>query len=302
MEKKVTLSPERLRNLQLLELEMLVEVDRICRKYKIEYSLDGGTLLGAVRHKGFIPWDDDADIIFTRHEYARFSKACRKELDTKRFFLQDYRTDKDYRWGYAKIRRKGTELIRLGQEHMHFRTGVYIDVFVVDHVPDGYFMRKFYYGMNFAIRKVLYSELGMKAEKSAFMRILYRMLYMLPKDAMFQIRNCLAARCNRKETELVSHLLYQYPSEETKYGMPAECFKHYCDIEFEGMQFRAFTGYDTYLTLLYHDYMTLPPVEKRVHDAGAASRIQLFDITLEEIQERKRVADEALEEEKRGHI
>lgn len=106
MSEKITLSKEKLRQLQLVELEMIVEVDRICRKYKIKYSLDGGTLLGAVRHHGFIPWDDDADVIFTRHEYAKFYKACKKELDQERFFLQDYTTDPYYRWGYAKLRRK----------------------------------------------------------------------------------------------------------------------------------------------------------------------------------------------------
>lgn len=302
MGEKVTLSPEKLRNLQLIELEMLVEVDRICRKYGIEYSLDGGTLLGAVRHKGFIPWDDDADVIFTRHEYAKFFRACRKELDTERFFLQDYRTDEEYRWGFAKIRRKGTELVRRGQEHMKYRTGVYIDVFVVDHVPDGYLMRRFYYGVNFCIRKVLYSELGMVAEKNTYMRMLYRLLYKLPKDTMFHIRNCFAALCNRKETELVSHLLYQYPSKETKYGMPAKCFKQYRDLEFEGMQLRGFADYDTYLTLLYHDYMTPPPADKRHHEAGEASRIDLIDITLEEIRERKRSADRELAHKKRGCI
>lgn len=299
MSKKVSLSPKELRNLQLIELEMLVEVDRICRKYKIEYSLDGGTLLGAVRHKGFIPWDDDADVIFSRHEYARFYKICRKELDTERFFLQDYRTDENYRWGYAKLRRKGTELIRCGQEHMRYRTGVYIDIFVVDHVPDGWMSRRLYYGANFCIRKILYSELGMKAAESAWMRMFYRILYKLPKNSMFHIRNCLAARCNRKETELVSHLLYQYPSRETKYGMPAKCFMHYCDMEFEGMQFRAFEDYDRYLTLLYHDYMTLPPVEKRNHEAGAASAISLIDVTVEEIWERKRKADAELFEKRK---
>lgn len=299
MSEKVTLTPEELRTLQLLELEMLVEVDRICRKYGIEYSLDGGTLLGAVRHKGFIPWDDDADVIFTRHEYAKFCRACKKELDTERFFLQDYRTDEYYRWGFAKLRRKGTELVRRGQEHMKYRTGVYIDVFVVDHMPDGYLTRRLYYAANFCIRKVLYSELGMVAAGNAGMRMLYRILYKIPKNTMFHLRNCLAAWCNRKKTELVSHLLYQYPSEETKYGMPAECFAHYRDIEYEGMQFRGFVDYDRYLTLLYHDYMTLPPVEKRRHEAGEASKIRLIDITLEEIQERKRAADKALSE-KRG--
>ena len=76
----VKLSDEQHRNLQLNELELIVEVDRICRKYNISYSLDGGTLLGAVRHKGFVPWDEDADVIFTRHEYAKFYRACKKEL------------------------------------------------------------------------------------------------------------------------------------------------------------------------------------------------------------------------------
>lgn len=291
MQEKVNLSQAELRNLQLIELEMLVEADRICRKYNIEYSLDGGTLLGAVRHKGFIPWDDDADIIFTRREYAKFFRACKQELDRERFFLQDYCTDKDYRWGFAKLRRKGTEYIRLGQEHMKFRTGVYIDIFVTDHVPDGYLMRRLYYGANFCIRKILYSELGMKSEKSALMRKFYSVLYKIPKDTMFHMRNCLAAWCNKKETKLVSHLLYQYPSKETRFGMPSKCFKEYRDMEFEGMQFRTFVDFHTYLSLLYGDYMTPPPVEKRVHEAGAASSIQLINLTLEEIQERKQKAD-----------
>ena len=134
MGEKIKLSKKDLRNLQLIELEMIVEVDRICRKNHIKYTLDGGTMLGAVRHKGFIPWDDDADIVFTRHEYAKFYRACKRDLDTERFFLQEYRTDPFYRWGYAKLRRIGTEFIRAGQEHMKYRTGVCIDLFPVDNV------------------------------------------------------------------------------------------------------------------------------------------------------------------------
>lgn len=298
MSDKVELSAEDLRTLQLIELEMIVEVDRICRKNGIEYSLDGGTLLGAVRHKGFIPWDDDADVIFTRHEYAKFFRACKRDLDRERFFLQDYRTDENYRWGYAKIRRKGTEFVRLGQEHMKYHTGVCIDVFVVDHVPDGVLARNLYYGVNFFIRKVMYSELGQVAADHFLQRAIYRLLYKIPKNSMFHLRNCLAARCNRRTTELVSHLLYQYPSKESKYGMPSKCFEHYRDMEFEGMQLRGFVDYDRYLTLLYHDYMTLPPVEKR-RGPGEASGIKLIDITLEEIQRRKEEAErERLE--KRG--
>lgn len=74
----VKLSDERHRNLQLNELELIVEVDRICRKYNINYSLDGGTLLGAVRHKGFVPWDEDADVIFTDMNTLNFTELVKK--------------------------------------------------------------------------------------------------------------------------------------------------------------------------------------------------------------------------------
>ena len=132
----VKIEGELLRKLQMTELEMLIEVDRICRKYNIQYFLDGGTLLGAIRHNGFIPWDDDADIIMLRGEYEKFCKACKKELDTERFFLQDYRTDKHYLWGFAKMRRNHTTFLREGQEHVKCHTGVCIDIFYCDNIPD----------------------------------------------------------------------------------------------------------------------------------------------------------------------
>ena len=98
--KKVEMSNDELRRLQLNLLEMLIEIDRICRRHSIKYSLDGGTLLGAVRHGGFIPWDDDIDVIMRREEYQKFYKACRKDLDNSRCFLQASRTDRYYRWVY----------------------------------------------------------------------------------------------------------------------------------------------------------------------------------------------------------
>lgn len=285
---ELKLSNEQLRQLQLNELELIVEVDRICRKNNIRYSLDGGTLLGAIRHKGFIPWDDDADIIFTRHEYAKFYRACKKDLKKDMFFLQEYRTDPYYRWGYAKLRHKGTEYVRKGQEHMKYRTGVCIDLFVVDNVPDNPLLRQLYYWMNLGIRKTLYSEIGMVHEEKKFMRNCYKVLYKIPRNWMFKLRNFLAAACNLRRTELVSHLLYQYPK-RCKYGMPAECFDDYIDVEFEGMTFKGLKEYDQYLKLLYDDYMALPPEEKR-HGVNTASKIEVKDIQLKDIQ--KRYADE----------
>ncbi len=110
---------------------MLIEIDRICRENDIAYYLDGGTLLGAIRHDGFIPWDDDADIVMTRAEYGKFFKACQAgALDTDRFFLQDYTTDPEYRWGYAKLRRNGSEFLRKGQAHVKLNQSVIMDIFI----------------------------------------------------------------------------------------------------------------------------------------------------------------------------
>lgn len=271
-----------LRELQLTELEIAVEVDRICHKNGIRYSLDGGTLLGAVRHQGFIPWDDDMDIIFTREEYEKFFLACQKDLDQERFFLQDYRTDPNYRWGYAKMRRRGTEFVRLGHEHMRYRTGVLIDLFVLDHVPDSFLCRRMHFAINYIIRKILYSELGKKSEPTALARLWYRILNCLPRDLCFSLRDVISDVMNKRQTELVGHLLFPYPK-SCSYGIPADIFEEYDEMPFEGMMFSVVKGYDKYLTLLYGDYMMLPPEEKRVSH-NFASNIQLLPITLKQVQ------------------
>lgn len=161
----VKLNNEQLRLLQLNELAMLIEVDRICRKNNIKYTLAGGTMLGAVRHKGFIPWDDDIDVRFKREEYEKFYEACKKDLDNEHFFLQEYRTDPNYRWGYSKMRLKGSEFIRIGQEHMHYVTGVNIDIFITDNIPDNAIQRRIQIIKSYCLRKIMYSEVGMKNSK-----------------------------------------------------------------------------------------------------------------------------------------
>ena len=132
----IHLDNESLRQLQMIELELLLEVDRICKKCGIHYNIIAGTMLGAVRHGGFIPWDDDADVAFLRPEYERFRAACRTELDTGRFYFQDHTVTSGYRWGYGKLRRKGTIFLREHQEHMPYEQGVFIDIFPLDAVPE----------------------------------------------------------------------------------------------------------------------------------------------------------------------
>ena len=140
MAERYYLTETDIKKVQKIELELLIEFDRICKKHNIIYSIDGGTLLGAVRHKGFIPWDDDSDVIMNRCEYDKLMEVIDSELDNTRFYYQDMNRTQGYRWGYGKLRRKGTEFVRLNQEFMPYQQGVFLDVFVCDYVPNNYIL------------------------------------------------------------------------------------------------------------------------------------------------------------------
>ena len=124
----------KLRQLQLCELEILDEFVRICEKHNLQYYLVGGTLLGAVRHQGFIPWDDDIDVAMPREDYDRFAKISVKEL-APQYFYQCPETDPYYFLTYAKIRKNGTEVYEERFKNAKFHKGVFIDIFPLDFCP-----------------------------------------------------------------------------------------------------------------------------------------------------------------------
>ena len=127
---KATLEgPETLRWIQLIELEMLIGLDRICRKYNLKYSLATGTLLGAVRHGGFIPWDDDIDVCMLYEDYKRFIEIAPTELDTEKSFIKTQETDEDCNLIFAQIKRNDTIFLREGRNEFKTHKGVFIDIF-----------------------------------------------------------------------------------------------------------------------------------------------------------------------------
>ena len=130
------ISEDELKQIQVVQQELILEVKRICQKCGIHFNMVGGTMLGAIRHKGYIPWDDDADIGFLRTEYEKFREACKTELNHEKYYIQDLRDTEGYRWGYGKLRRKGTEFVRLNQEFMPYEQGISIDLMPFDNVPE----------------------------------------------------------------------------------------------------------------------------------------------------------------------
>lgn len=257
----IHLTEEQLRQLQMTQLELLQEVDRICKKCDIHYNIIAGTLLGAVRHGGYIPWDDDADVALLRSEYEKFRKACRTELDTSRFYFQDHRNTKGYRWGYGKLRRKNTLFLRENQEHMPYEQGVFIDVFPLDYVPENYFLRTIHNFECFLYRKFFWSEVGRIADKSRFMRKLYAIMSKVPEYRLKKSFNRFICWSDRKQTKWVRILTFPTPNKA--YGYLAKWYEHSKEIEFEGIKFLGIQDYNAYLSFKFGNYMELPPEEQR---------------------------------------
>jgi len=260
MQDQHVLSTDELKQLQNIELELLVEFDRICRKHNIIYSIDGGTLLGAIRHGGFIPWDDDADVIMNRKEYVRFLSVVDEELDKEKFYFQDLNRTIGYRWGYGKLRRKGTEFVRLNQEYMPYEQGVFMDVFVCDNVPENYLARCVCNFHSYLYRKFFYSEVG-KHTATGWSRVVYEILNLVPEQELKLKYNKYVAYRNKRESRWVKCLTF--PACNRTYGYKKEWYGDTIDILFEGKKLRACKKYEEYLEFLYGDYMKLPPEEKR---------------------------------------
>lgn len=264
-------------------LELLVEFDRICRKQNIKYSLAYGTLIGAVRHKGFIPWDDDVDVMLTRKEYKRFCQACLKELDNK-FFLQTKITEPDYPYNIARIRKNDTTMIYDKWEKAGFHQGIYIDIYPIDNIPDNKFKRfvqKWSIIMLTPIRitsnKVIYFNGGTSSNKR-LKNILYYILRCFPRKVCGKIEDRVIEKYNSHKTSKSSLIcegqLLLHPSKDTT-PFDNDIMEQYTELDFDGHKFMSVEKYHDLLILLYGDYMQLPPEDKRgmfhnpkVYDTG----------------------------------
>lgn len=264
----INLAPEILRKIQLIQLDMLREVDRICIKNNIKYNIIGGTMLGAVRHSGYIPWDDDADIGFLRSEYEKFKKACMKDLDHSKYYFQDSQNTKGYRWGYGKLRRKNTLFLREHQAHMPYKQGIFIDIFPFDNVSNIYACRVFQDKVCYILRKILWSEVGKEASNSYTKKSIYKFINKIPLSFVLGCYGKLEKILNLHKTEWIRVLMF--PTPNSHLGFRRKWFEEHITIEFEHHMFSVAKDYDEYLKFEFGDYMKLPSEEKRkVHPVSA---------------------------------
>lgn len=251
-----------------IELEITEDIARFCEENGIDYFLCGGSMLGAVRHKGYIPWDDDIDISMTRENYEKFVKTYHSD----KYQLCYTGGEEDFFLPFAKVYDKRT--ILTGTTDYGCEMGVWADILPMDKVPsDQAEMEKFVKKMikrRYFIMAATATDLNMDKRRLAS-RVYIRFVRVLKK--LFGIKNINvvkkfiadAQKYNDIETDKAGCVVWGY-------GMREICPKYVFDetelAPFEHLNLRILTHYDTYLSSIYGDYMKLPPVEQQVLKHG----------------------------------
>lgn len=255
---------EILRKVQLTQLEIAKEIRRVCEENEIPYFLCDGTLLGAVRHGGFIPWDDDMDLGMLRKDYEKFCRIAPEKLG-KDYVLQTWYTDPNYALPFAKVRKRGTLYLEAKSSRLQ-ENGFFVDIFPFDYVPQDTGARAALSGKLLGIYRVKL----MKSRYTPWMendRIIWKKrigyLYYQMKS-LFSNHEKLAASF---DALAVSPEKSAVLCEQSALPKPDYYEAHWCEetteLVFEGERFLAPAKYTEYLTALYGDYMQLPPEDQR---------------------------------------
>ena len=247
-----------IRPLQLHLLDILMVIQKMCEEHGLKYYIVDGSLIGAVRHKGFIPWDDDMDICMPREDYEALIKNSKEWLPQPYEFVC-FENDPKYPLHFGKIQDASTTLVE--RPHLYYLGGVYVDVFPIDGAPDNKLVQRLYQMKYNYLRKVLYflfrDPYRHGHGPSCWIPLLARKLYTLPGIQMKIKRHMMKYDLKTSRLAAVNHNdgLGSMVDKKNVLGEPTP-------IEFEGKMVWGMKDNNSYLTQLFGDYMTPPPADK----------------------------------------
>ena len=262
----MTISNKDLRKAQLLMLKILKEVHKICEENNIKYFLSDGTLIGAIRHQGFIPWDNDLDIGMLREDYEKFCKIAPQIL-SENFILQNFQTDKGYGLQFGKVILKNTVWIEKVAKNTNRQwSGIYIDIFTYDNITENKKMQKlinrlFIFIQGLILIKFKYINISNYESMAKKLKYVLKKIYLctISKKLLIYIRDSICKRYLNKSKTLVT----KYGGNFYKNQNPYNFYKDLTLQKFEDTSFYIPKNYDKILKNLYGNYMEIPPIEKQ---------------------------------------
>ena len=261
----MAMNAEMMARLKACELDMLKAFIDVCDRLGLRYYLVEGTLLGAVRHKGFIPWDDDIDVGMPRNDYERFLKEAQQHFPPY-YFVQSIHSEPEYHANFAKIRDSRTTFVGSGVKNRKINHGIFIDIFPIDYTYEDKWSRVILKIKNrICVARIAQVFTLPPKKRNLLIKLVKKVIAMYAQCRYPKMREAVLAReklCTAlQEGRLVTNYGSAWGDKEI---MPKEWYGEGVFLEFEGMSVRVPTEYDKWLTQVYGNYMQLPPVEKRV--------------------------------------
>ena len=242
-----------------IELDLLAELKRVCQKYNLIYYADSGTLIGAIRHQGFIPWDDDIDVVMKRKDYNKLIEVAAKEFNEP-YYLQSAHSEK-YPKGYAKLRNSSSTAITRNDMNKYENCGIFIDIFPLDNVPDNQNIRKRWLKKIKNMYMLIKSGCNPKGPKKRDVLTtlcfygVKGIMYVWGYDRMVSHYEKICSKYNNTNTQKISYVAHTKGKE--KHIWDRDCFDTGYLVKFEFTDIYIPGGYDSRLKTEYQDYMKL---------------------------------------------